>query len=827
MASSSLVKSKPSKNASEAEDLVDIPTTDDQFKLIDLYFEQQNIQFEYQYRSFNQFIEDIIPSIVTADENIFFEKVTEDKIIKYRFTFTDLAIKPPLMPNEDDLMYPIDARTCNLTYSSKYLATVTQYQDVMDIITGKVETKIIGNPEKEVPIAKIPIMVKSKYCNLMLKPNEEKINCKFDPGCYFIVKGSEKEVLSTVRRIENKTLIFTRKEQNSSNSLVFYAQVDSRKYTQYISNSQLFTIVMKKNNSIMLNAAQFKEVSIFVVLRVLGVQSDEDMVNMIVHNKKDVQMTNQLLLAIDAQPVKFLTREEAIEYLVANIMKQSKSISDTNPEIRAQQKRKHLFKILGQYILPHVNTVSEDPEYDMMRKAFYICYMINKLLKVFMERVPIDDRDSQVNKRTDVPGVLLGQLFQQYFKKMLNECNKAFKRRNTDDKNPVNLISQIKPGVIEQGIRQALSTGSWGHKDRKGVAQMLNRLTYLQTISYNKRVIVPSLNAQTNKLTSPRHLHNTQYGAFCPLETPEGPKTGLVLNMSLTNSVTLAMNSQVYIVLAVLRDRITSLLDLNIRKMNRYVKVFLNGDWLGVTEDPIELYRVLRAMKLSGEFERTVSVIFDIINKEIKVFTDAGRCYRPLFVVKDSKLQYEVSQLDGIKSWNEFLSKHPNVIEYLDLEEQMYMMLADLPHRIVQNNLIANNRQAITKDTQDKMNKINRYDNNVYVNYTHCELHPTMILGLVSSNTVYCNHNQSPRGIYQYAQAKQAMGIYLSDYRHRADISYMLYHPQIPIVSTRASKYTNSQFLPAGENIMVAIASYTGLLVCSCRSQNYGKSTSW
>ena len=54
------------------------------------------------------------------------------------------------------------------------------------------------------------------------------------------------------------------------------------------------------------------------------------------------------------------------------------------------------------------------------------------------------------------------------------------------------------------------------------------------------------------------------------------------------------------------------------------------------------------------------------------------------------------------------------------------------------------------------------------------------------------------------------MGLYASNHRKRIDLSYLLYNPFKPIVTTRASKYTNELDLPQGENIIVAIACYTG-----------------
>lgn len=64
------------------------------------------------------------------------------------------------------------------------------------------------------------------------------------------------------------------------------------------------------------------------------------------------------------------------------------------------------------------------------------------------------------------------------------------------------------------------------------------------------------------------------------------------------------------------------------------------------------------------------------------------------------------------------------------------------------------------------------------------------------------------------------MGIYISNYRDRLDISYILYHPQRPLVMTRTSKYMYADILPSGENVIVAVACYTGKLwLCPCHEK--------
>lgn len=512
--------------SNEVEDVPKVYDPEPYFGLLDLYFEKdKHVLTKHHVDSFNQFVEEILPQIFQGSENIISEKITENKVIKYRLTFDDLAIKPPMMDNDEGLMYPLDAIQKNLSYSSKYTATVTQWQDIIDINTGEITTRVIGESEKDVPVAKIPIMVGSKYCNLTLRPDLARKHCKYDAGGYFIVNGNEKVVLTVESIISRKPMVFTQKEQNN---ITYYVRVQSRPDTQFVGNMQLFTIRMKKDYSLVLAIPYFKEISIFTLLRALGVETDEDIVNCILDPKKDRAMLNQLSIALNTSNTPSVTSEEAIEILM-NSLRSTKPYSDLDPEIRAQQKRKQVMKILTKLILPHQVSDTDNPEIDMTYKAYFIGYMIRKLLKCFLnpskeidEYRGCDDRDSMINKRMELVGISLGILSEQYFKKLLSDCNKTFKSKNVDDKKPPNIIPHIKSNQIEQGLRQALSTGAFGSQSRKGLSQMLNRMNHLHAASYLRRVITPTVDASTNKMTSPRHLHPTQYGSMCPLETPEG-----------------------------------------------------------------------------------------------------------------------------------------------------------------------------------------------------------------------------------------------------------------------------------------------------------------
>ncbi|AGF85485.1 DNA-directed RNA polymerase subunit 2 [Moumouvirus goulette] len=800
-----------SKKSKEVEDVNSNYDSEPFFGLLDLFFERNNqILVSHHIESFNQLIEETIPSILRGGDNIISEKTTENKVIRYRLTFDDLGIKPPSLDNDEGLLYPLDAIRKQLSYSSKYTATITQWQDIVDISTGKTETRVIGAPEKDVPIAKIPIMVKSKYCNLTLRPDLSCKHCRYDQGGYFIVNGSEKVVLSVESMIRRKPMVFTQKDQNS---LIYYVRVLSQPATQLVGNAQTFTIRMKKDNSIVLTVPYFKDVSIFTLIRALGIENDEDIVDAILNVRREKDLLNQLSISMNSQNSPSLTREEAMEKMIESL-KSTKNYGDANPEVRAQQKRKYVEKIMTQYILPHVNSGTNDPNIDMIYKAYYICYMVHKLLKCFVrgsreveEFRGCDDRDSMTNKRIDLTGTLLGSLFKQFYDKMINDCNKIFRTKNADDKKPPNIIPHIKANTIEQGLRQALSTGVFGSQARKGLSQMLNRMNHLHSSSYLRRVITPTVDASTNKMTSPRHLHNTQYGSMDPLETPEGPKTGIVKNMTMMESITISMNSQIPIIENYLSGKITPLESVNRKKIHTHVKVFLNGNWLGVTDNIIKIHSDLRNMRFKGELHKHVSFDLNFRLAEFNIYTDGGRLIRPYLTVTDNKLNFKPEMLDEVSSWDEFIAKFPDVIEYVDKEEEQNMMLAVFPQYIEDARKLMMKKSLKNAKDIDKVNHTNRYDGHVYQRYTHCEIHPCMILGLISSNIPFPDHNQSPRGIFQYNQARQAMGLYISDYRERTDISYILYHTQIPLVTSRASKYTGTHIFPAGENSIVAIAS--------------------
>ncbi len=779
-------------------------------KLERLYFKQPNILYDHLFSSFHQLVEEIIPYSLMKENNYFYEKVEQNIIYLHGFKCTNVRIKPPTSPSGPELLTPKEARKKHLKYFATIIADVQQFVEKEDMTTGDKTITMIGEVENNVSVGAIPIMVKSKYCTTNIK-QELLGECKFEPGGYFIVTGQEKVVMSIEKMVDNKILVFGKIDPSAFMGKAYIAHINSR-VDDWSDNLQIINIKFSKAGNLLLSNSQFMDIPLFIIMRAMGLEADMDIISNITYNLEDIEMLNilrsSISMCVDENDIPIKTKEEAYNYLITKL-KKNKRISSSDFHIANIQKKMFLDKILRKDLLPHLGE-------DILKKVRYLGLMANKLIQVMLNRRIPDDRDGFDNKRVETPGILIGQLFRQNWKKGLNEIGKNFKRKNQSDEKPINVVNMIRPTTIEQGIKTAMATGVWGmNKTKKGVAQSLQRLSWILALSNLRRILSPSLDASTSNVVSIRHVNNITYGFLCPTQTPEGKKIGIVKSLSMMSGITNQNVAQREVLDIILEEfgNYKHPFEISPIEMGEWSKIMFNGDWVGCTKNIVSLYENMKQKKKEGVIDRSTSICMDYEEKELKVYYDAGRLIRPLLNVKANDVVItkaifdEISELvekEPTKGWNMIINKYPDIISYEDVESTKYIMLAE-----DFNSLYDNIKHMNNKNNPDETS-INRYGNNKYVRYTHLEFNRWTMMGEVSCGIPFINHNYGTKNIVNFSQAKQGIGLYLTNYKDRMDISQVLYHPQEPIVSTEGMHYNNMLNLPSGENAIVAIMSYTG-----------------
>jgi DNA-directed RNA polymerase II subunit RPB2 len=335
---------------------------------------------------------------------------------------------------------------------------------------------------------------------------------------------------------------------------------------------------------------------------------------------------------------------------------------------------------------------------------------------------------------------------------------------------------------------------------KQGIVQDLSRISYLGFISHLRRVNTPM--DPTAKIIAPHRLHTSQWGIMCPCESPDGASIGLLKNMAIMCHIT--YDSSPAPIMNYLEE-LEMIKIHNVRNIDTPTKVFVNNNWVGIHQDTPTLFRALKLLKRNGLIDKYTSISWNIAEDELHLLTEAGRCTRPLYCYDNNKLLIE-SYLKTKFDWQDLIST----------SDKYGQPLATLfPGKSIKSIItILEKSQAPIEflDVEETNTTLIAMDNTkLSPRHSHCEIHPSTILSVVTHNIPLANHNQAPRNIFSGAQGKQAIGCYATNYNDRIDtMSYVLNYPQKCLVNTRFCEYLNLNTLPNGENLIVAIATYTG-----------------
>ena len=626
-------------------------TPTEMWPLIEAYFRGGHLAMtvRHQLESFNCFVEQQIPNTINMFNpvRIVSEKTYDPDARKYSLevfvTFTNFRVQRPQIHENTGavkLMMPHEARMRNFTYGANMTVDIR----IKYIIRSGAKLSSEQTFHREmsgVLIGKLPIMLRSSVCILTDWPASEPTGeCPLDPGGYFIINGSEKTCLGQERAAENTIQCYNTKKTNSRWD--WTAEIKSVPDFKCISPKQITLYIASRNNGhgkpILIQIPRIKNpVNIVTVFRALGVQSDGAICDLIAP-PSDCLSIKKIRLAFKASIVEAgppVVVDEALEQIALSAM--YTPINLTKEEGLAKKKA-FTRTILKADMFPHCPTPDE--------KLYFLAYMTNRLLRVSLGFDDVSDRDAYQNKRIDLCGTLLNNLFRNYFNKLVKDMQKQVNReintgswRTSDDHgniiNHTNIYKIIKSTTIETGLKRALATGDFGIKQtassKVGVAQVLNRLTYIGVLSHLRRINTPI--DKSGKLIPPRKLHPTSWGFLCPAETPEGHSVGVVKNLSYMAHVTLPCDSTT--IHQHTKPGVTPCSKLTPADLANGVKVFINGCWVGNSPDPLQLFISLREKKLKGIINVYASIVFDYRRKELRICNEAGRPCRPLLRVVD------------------------------------------------------------------------------------------------------------------------------------------------------------------------------------------------
>ena len=530
-----------SDNSKMNNDMFDIdknPYIEIPWNIIESYFKGQHLErlVRHQLESYNNFvgyqiiktIEMFNPVHIASEQDL--DPISKKHSLEIIITFENFHIYRPQIHENNGaikLMFPQEARLRNFTYAS-YMTVDINIKYIVRTGKNLENTQTFYKTLPKIHIGKLPIMIKSNICVLNQYKHFENTQtgeCKFDSGGYFIINGSEKTVLGQERAAENRVYCFNVSKNNTKYS--WMAEIKSVPDFKCISPKQINMMISSKNNgfgnAIIVQLPRVKQpIPLFIVFRSLGVISDKDICDKILLDIKD-DKNKEMLEALQSSIIeanKFLTQDECIKYITGFVM-----YTPINMDRETGIKKKHEFtmEILNNDLFPHCQ--------NSVQKIYFLGYMTHKLLLASFDIIKQDDRDSYLNKRVDLTGTLLNNLFRNYFNKLVKDMEKQIIReintgswKSTDDYeniiNLTNIYKIIKSTTIENGLKRALATGDFGIKhtnsNKVGVAQVLNRLTYVSSLSHARRISTPS--DKSGKLIPPRKLHNTSWGFLCPAE---------------------------------------------------------------------------------------------------------------------------------------------------------------------------------------------------------------------------------------------------------------------------------------------------------------------
>ncbi|XP_040034006.2 DNA-directed RNA polymerase I subunit RPA2 [Gasterosteus aculeatus] len=675
-------------------------------------------------------------------------------------TFVEAAIYTPMVAKgnicKELKVFPAECRGRRCTYKGKVVADISW--SVNGVPKGIIKQSL----------GQVPIMVKSKLCNLHgLSPKElvEHHEEAEEMGGYFIVNGNEKVIRMLIMPRRNYPIAMSRPKWKTR----------GQGYTQYgISmhcvKEEHTAINMNlhylENGTVMLNFIYQKELFFLPLgfaLKALVDFTDFQIYQELIKGRED----NSFYKSCASEMLRVVMEEGCItRSKVLNYLGERFRVKLNLPEWYTNEQCAKF--LIEECVCIHLKSDTE--------KFYLLCMITRKLFTYAKQECMEENLDSITFQEVLTPGKFYLMFMKERLAAWLSSVKLSFEKRGKRLKGSINHEFVMKMfnmcTDISKSFEYLLATGNLVSKTGLGIMQntgfcvVADKLNFIRYLSHFRCVHRGAAFAKM-RTTSVRKLLPESWGFLCPVHTPDGEPCGLMNHMTAICEIVTASMATTTLTALLCSLGVTPVDGTPGQAFSECYPVVLNGEVVGWVEtelaqgvvDSLRRFKVLREKRIPPWTE---IVLVPKTGKAslypgLYLFTTPCRMVRPVR--------------------NLALGKQ----ELIGTFEQLYVNVGIAEDEI---------EPGVT---------------------THQELFPHSMLSVVASFIPYSDHNQSPRNMYQCQMSKQTMGFPLHSFKERSDNKlYRLQTPQSPLVRPYTYDHYNLDNYPSGTNAIVAVISYTG-----------------